>query len=64
MSRKRKNLGGRPVSVNADRTINYRVDAETIEALEVLAARWNCSKSEAVRHALKKIVDHPEIQYP
>ena len=60
MARKKKNRGGRPVTIAADRVINYRVDDATVEALATLAAQWQCSKSEALRRAIKQALpsDH------
>jgi len=53
MPKKRKSVMGRPVTVRADTMLSYRVDADTISALEELSKRWNCSKSEVVRRAVK-----------
>jgi hypothetical protein len=53
MAKKEKNLGGRPATVHADKMVAMRFDAETIAALDRLAAAWNVSKNEATRRAIR-----------
>ena len=48
---------GRPVTVDASIMISYRVDKDTVDALEELAKRWSCSKSEVIRRAVKAARD-------
>ena len=48
---------GRPVTIDAAYMIAYRVDADTVHALIELSKRWNCSKSEALRRAIKTVRD-------
>lgn len=38
----------------------YSLDAETSRALEAMARRWNVSKSEALRRAIRRAAEHAE----
>lgn len=63
--RPKKHSGGRPVTVAATHVIQHRVDEATVKALDLLSEHWNCSRSEALRRAIKKAAeDLAEQKHP
>jgi hypothetical protein len=48
---------GRPST--APVRVSYRFDAQTVAELQVLAQRWKCSESEAVRRAIRRTYINP-----
>lgn len=49
---RKKNPGGRPITVDACHSVNVRVDQATIDRLADLAKQWQCSKAAAVRRCV------------
>jgi hypothetical protein len=46
--------GGRPPGRTTDKTLAIRIDAETLQRLERIAVKWQCSRAEVVRRLIKE----------
>ena len=55
--KKKKDMRGRPITINGERRVNFRLDQPTWNQLAALAAKIGISPSAVIREAIRVRLD-------